>query len=507
MNNAPPGTVAYALRNVSKRFGPVYACHDIDLEFFHGETIGLAGENGAGKSTSMKCLAGWMVPSAGHIEVDGQPVRFGAPRDAELAGIAVIPQELDLFPELPVYENIHGNLKWPRTRTGTFDRRQVREAARNVLSLLGVSLDVNVQVKELSPANQKLVQIARAINLDARLLIMDEPTAALTELESDRLFHVINDLRAQGRTIVHITHKLDEIFDHCDRVAVLRDGELVAQGAISEFDAATLILHMVGRKVSRLYERRISVPRGPAMLQVEHLSKPGVFSDISFTLHGGEILGLAGLIGAGRSELAHALVGFDPAETGRIKVKGEPQTFLHVRQSMEKSIGYLPEERRSQGLHLPYSVSWNTSFAHLEKFVRGGFVSRRAEHEFAARSAREFGVKTASLDMEVSLLSGGNQQKVLLAKVLAGEPEIVILDEPTRGVDVGAKSEIYALIEQLVADGKAVLLISSEMEELIALADRVAVMFEGRLTAIYDKPDINQETIGSAASGQMTHVQ
>lgn len=496
----------FALRDIGKKYGSAYACRQVSFEIFAGDVIGLAGENGAGKSTSMKCLAGWIAPTDGHIEVEGMRRAFLGPRDAERVGIAVIPQELDLFPELAIYENIFAGLKWPRTRYGFFDRRQMKTTARGLLGKLGASFDISRPVKSLSPANQKLVEIARALNRDARLLIMDEPTAALTEMESSRLFRVIRDLQAQGTAVIHITHRLDEIFEHCNRVVVLRDGAMVANGAIEEFDTASLIKAMVGRPVEQFYVRKFRGTPGDILLEVRNLSRGRVFQDVSLTVRAGEVLGVAGLIGAGRTEIAHAIAGVRQPGSGEIRIKGEPVRIRSVAGSKRHGIAYLPEERRSQGLHLPFPIAWNVSFGALERVTRGGFISSPREIELAETSVREFVIRAASVDMPVGSLSGGNQQKVLLAKILAKHPEIVILDEPTRGVDVGAKAEIYSLIEDLVKAGKAVMLISSEIEEILSLSDRIATVYHGRINGILHRNQFSAEAVGYAVSGQVQHA-
>lgn len=505
-NDVPTPPPIYALRGVGKRYGAIFACRNISFDIRPGDIIGLAGENGAGKSTSMKCLAGWVTPTEGTMEVDGQRVAFASPRDAEKAGIAVIPQELDLFGELAVYENIFVGRQWPRLRNGLFDRRRMKAQASSWLQRLGADIDVNVPAKSMSPANQKLIEIARALSRGARLLIMDEPTAALTDMESQKLFEVIHELQKQGTAIIHITHRLDEIFQHCSRVIVLRDGEITARGPVSTFDTAKLINAMVGRTVDQFYTRQCRPSVGPVILEARGLSFPGAFQDVDLTLRAGEILGVAGLIGAGRTEIAHALSGIRPAQSGEIRLRGKSVKVASVGEAMRLGIAYLPEERRSQGLHLRFPIRWNMSFAALSKFTRAGFVNRISEREASDLAGKRFGVRAASLDLPVGSLSGGNQQKVLLAKILAGSPDVIILDEPTRGVDVGAKSEIYKLIEGLVESGKAVMLISSEIEEIIAMSDRVATVYHGRVNSIIHRDDFSAARIGFAVAGQVQYA-
>jgi rhamnose transport system ATP-binding protein len=492
----------FALKGVGKRYGAAFACRGVSFDIFAGDVIGLAGENGAGKSTTMKCLAGWIEPTEGNLESNGKRIDFVGPRDGELAGIAVIPQELDLFPELTVYENIFAGLDWPRNRFGAFDRAGMKAESRRILEMLGADFDVGSPVKVRPPADQKLVQIARALNRRARLLIMDEPTAALTKVESDRLFKFIHDLQNHGAATIHVTHRLDEIFDHCNRVVVLRDGQMTGAGDIGDFDIASLIKAMVGRSVEQFYVRKFHGAPGQPLLEAKGLSRGKVYQNIDLTLHAGEVLGVAGLIGAGRTEIAHSIAGIRPADSGEIRVRGKPVKLHSMAAAMRHGIAYLPEERRSQGLHLPFSVSWNMTFGALSKVTRYGFVDERKEYALAKAAAKAFSVKAASLDMPVGSLSGGNQQKVLLGKVLADDPDVIILDEPTRGVDVGAKAEIYVLIEAMARAGKAVMLISSEIEEVISLSDRIITVYNGHINRLLKREEFLADAVGYAISGQ-----
>ncbi|MBZ9801122.1 sugar ABC transporter ATP-binding protein [Mesorhizobium sp. ES1-6] len=506
MSPAHMHSPAYALRGIGKSFGGVFACRDVDLEVNPGEVIAIAGENGAGKSTTVKCLYGLYAPDEGSVEVAGQRVRMGSPRDGEAHGISMIPQELDLFPELSIVENLFVGRDRPRTFWGGFDWAVMRRRAREILASLGVSFDVTLPVRALSAASSKLVEIARALNREARLIIMDEPTAALTEREAERLFSVVRGLTAKGVSIIYITHRLDEIFQISDRIVVLRDGGMVTCGPTRDFTVASLVQAMVGRALDQLYARRHHLI-GADILSVEALCRTGSFRDISFTLRAGEILGISGLIGAGRSEVAQAIYGFDPADSGTIVIDGRPVKIRSVKAALAHGIAYLPEERRSQGLILPESIAGNISFAILDRLSTMGFVARRRERAFARESSRRFRIVGAGLEAPVEVLSGGNQQKVLLAKTLASDPRIIILDEPTRGVDIGAKAEIYSLIEGLAQAGKAVILISSEMNEVISLSDRILVMHEGSITGVFDRDGFSAEAIGAAAAGQeYSHV-
>jgi ABC-type sugar transport system ATPase subunit len=497
---------AYALRGIGKSFGGVFACRGVSLEVQPGEVVAIAGENGAGKSTTVKCLYGLYAPDEGSVEVAGRAVRMGSPRDGEANGISMIPQELDLFPELSIVENLFVGRDRSRTFWGGFDWKAMRRRAGEILASLGVSLDVTRPVKSLPAATGKLVEIARALNRDARLIIMDEPTAALTEREAERLFSVIRGLTARGVSVIYITHRLDEIFEISDRILVLRDGGMVTCGPTGDFTVASLVQAMVGRPLAQLYARHHHAT-GDEVLSVRNLSRTGSFRDVSFSLHAGEILGISGLIGAGRSELACAIYGFDPADAGSILVDGRAVRIRSVRDALSHGISYLPEERRSQGLVLPAPVEQNISFGILDSISRFGLVARNRERALAADAVRRFRIAGAGPGAPVGVLSGGNQQKVLLAKTLASGPRIIILDEPTRGVDIGAKAEIYALVEDLARAGKAVILISSEMNEVLSLSDRILVMHEGSVTGIFVREQFSAEAIGAAAAGErFAHV-
>ena len=490
-----------ALRNVSKRFGSISACQDISIELFAGEAVALAGENGAGKSTTAKCLYGFHSPTSGHVEVDGREMTFRSPRDGEAAGIVMIPQELDLFPELSIVENMFMGQQRPRTRFGTFDWRAMKKTAREILARLGLRLDVSQPVHLLSAANCKLIEIARALNRNARVIIMDEPTAALTDREVRRLLSIVRDLKKNGAAIVYITHRLDEIFDVCARIVVLRDGSLVDDGPVSDFTEGSLVKKMVGRPLESLFTHSPH-PAGDVALEVAGLTSEPAFRDVSLQVRKGEILGISGLIGAGRSELAQALFGLRAYAAGTIAVNGRVVRINSVADAFRLGIAYLPEERRSQGLILPFSIQHNITLASLKRFTRLGIVSERGEADFARQAARDVTVSGARIDAAVSVLSGGNQQKVLIAKTLARNPQIIILDEPTRGVDVGAKSEIYRIIDDLARKGCAVILISSELNEVLAMSDRILVMREGVAVRTFERAEFSPEAIGAAAAGQ-----
>ncbi len=492
-------TPVFRLRNATKRFGGVTAVEEVTFDLRSGEVHALMGENGAGKSTLMKIVHGLYPPDEGALEVDGEVVEFSTPRDAEAAGIAMIPQELDLFPELTIAENLFVGRHRPRTRWGTLDQNAMRAEARQRLRSLGVELDVTASVKRLSAANQQIVAIARALVGEAKAVVMDEPTASLTEREVQQLFKIISELTSSGVGVVYISHRMDEIFRISDRVTVLRDGHHISTAPASELDAEELVRLMVGRPLNELFTRTPHDLEEIA-LEVRGLSRSGEFEDVDFVLRRGEILGLAGLVGAGRSELAQTIFGVRVPEAGEIRIDGEEVTIKSPHAAMERGIFYVPEERRSQGLILPFSIKNNITLSILDRISRFGFVPR-SERQTADRFAEGLSIRGGSITDPVSRLSGGNQQKVVLAKSLAREPSILLLDEPTRGVDVGAKSEIYRLIDDLAKEGKAILLISSELEEVLSMSDRILVMREGSLTGEFKREEATQENVMTAATG------
>jgi rhamnose transport system ATP-binding protein len=489
----------FRLEDVTKRFGGVVAVEGVSFDLSPGEVHALVGENGAGKSTLMKIVDGLYGPDEGTLEVGGEAASFSSPRDAEAAGIAMIPQELDLFPELSVAENLFVGRKRPRTRWGGLDWEAMQDEARRRLDALGVSLDATSTVKRLSVANQQIVAIARALVGEARAVIMDEPTSSLTAREARQLFGIIEDLTAAGVGVVYISHRLDEIFEISDRITVLRDGHHIKTAPASELDPEELVRLMVGRPLNELFTRSESSP-GEVALEVRGLTRGGDFEDVHLTLRRGEILGLAGLVGAGRTELAQSIFGIRPPDSGEILVDGEGARIRSPRAAMERGIFYVPEERRSQGLILPFSIKNNITLSILDRISRFGFVPR-SERQTADRFAKELSIRGAKMSDPAGRLSGGNQQKVVVAKSLAREPNILLLDEPTRGIDVGAKSEIYRLMDDLAGEGKALLLISSELDEVLSMADRILVMREGRISGEFGRKEATQENVMTAATG------
>jgi ABC-type sugar transport system ATPase subunit len=490
----------FALRGVTKRFGGVTAVEDVSFDLRAGEVHALVGENGAGKSTLMKIVNGLYAPDDGAFEVDGAEVTFHSPRDAEATGIAMIPQELDVFPELTAAENLFVGRPRPRTGWRGLDWASMREEAERRLASLGVELDVGLPVRMLSTANRQIVLIARALIGDARAVIMDEPTASLTEREADRLFDIVDELTSRGVGVVYISHRLGEVFRVSDRITVMRDGHHIRTAPASELDPEELVRLMVGRTLKELFTRT-EAEAGDVALELRGLTRAGEFADVDLQVRRGEVVGLAGLIGAGRTELAQTVFGARRADAGEIRVLGRVVRPASPGEAMEHGIVYVPEERLSQGLVLPFTIAANITLSVLERLTRLGLVSRPAERDTARRFSKELGIRGARISEPANRLSGGNQQKVVLAKSLAREPQVLLLDEPTRGVDVGAKSEIYRIIDGLAREGKAIVLISSELEEVLSMSDRVVVMREGRVTAELPRERATQERVMAAATG------
>ncbi|MEJ1154828.1 MULTISPECIES: sugar ABC transporter ATP-binding protein [Microbacterium] len=492
---------ALELRRVVKSFGPVVALRSGSLALQRGSIHALIGENGAGKSTLVKIVAGLYRRDAGELLLDGESVDFTSTAQSKSAGIAVIYQEPTLFPDLSVTENIFMG-RQPVNRVGRIDRKAMRTEALEIFGRLGVGLDPDRVTEGLSIADQQIIEIAKAISLNARVLIMDEPTAALSGVEVERLFAVARSLRDEGRALLFISHRFDEVFDLCDTVTVMRDGSYIGTETIAHTTVDDLVRQMVGRDVTELFPKLPSEV-GDVVCEVAGLTRAGVFRDISFTLRAGEIVGLAGLVGAGRSEVARAIFGVDPYESGRITLEGKTLPKGNPRKATERGIALVPEDRRKQGLVLEDGVSRNITLAIRSKLSKWGLLWTGAENEAAAIWASKLEVKTAALDAETGTLSGGNQQKVVLGKWLATEPKVLIVDEPTRGIDVGTKAEVHRLLSQLAQQGLAILMISSELPEVLGMADRVLVMREGRLTGEFTRADATPEAIMYAATADV----
>ena len=485
------------LAGVSKSFAGIRVLKDVDFDVQPGEVHALLGENGAGKSTLIKIIAGVHAPDGGVIRVGEAEAKFLSPREARKLGIATVYQELLLFPELTVAENVFlGHA--PRSRWGGIDWSAMRARARDLLdSLDSHDLDIDAKVGTLSVANRQRVEIAKALSQDARVLIMDEPTAALADADVQRLMTVIRRLRERGVGIIYVSHKLPEIFELADRVTVLRDGALIGTRAIAEVTEGTLVAMMVGREIDHLYPK--SEPRiGKTVLKVSNLSRGTRVNDISFELRRGEILGVAGLVGSGRTELALTIFGITPATSGAIAVDGKAVTIASPKQARDLGIAYVPEDRGLQGLVKAMTIGQNVSMAALGKVARGIFIDFGAEMARGAEAIKRIGIRARGPEQVVGQLSGGNQQKVVLGKWLETEPRILIMDEPTRGIDVGAKAEIHALMTRLAKDGMAILMISSELPEVLGMSDRVLVMNAGRMVKTFDRAAANPESVGAA---------
>ncbi|MET9873768.1 sugar ABC transporter ATP-binding protein [Actinacidiphila glaucinigra] len=497
----PETTPVLALEGVSKSFGAVRALRGVSLRLHAGEAHALAGENGAGKSTLIKTLAGVHRPDTGTVLLDGRPVEFHGPGDARDAGVAVIYQEPTLFPDLSVAENIFVG-RQPRRSLGRVDHKAVREAAAELFRRLGVDLDPEQPARGLSIADQQLVEIAKALSFDARVLIMDEPTAALTGSEVARLFGVVKSLREQGAAVLFISHRLEEIFALCQRVTTLRDGAWIASEPLDGLTEDDLVRRMVGRDLDELYPKQ-DAEIGEVALSVRRLTREGVFTDVSFEVRRGEIVGLAGLVGAGRSEVARAVFGVDRRDAGEVVVDGKPLRGGAPSLAMAAGIALVPEDRRAQGLVMDMSIERNIGLTGFAATTKGGLMSRGAERSRALDWAVRLQVKYARLADVVGTLSGGNQQKVVLAKWLATAPGVLIVDEPTRGIDVGTKAEVHRLLSRLASEGVAVLMISSDLPEILGMADRVLVMHEGRLTAEIPRSEATEESVMAAATGRV----
>ena len=482
---------------MTKAFPGVQALLGVDLDVSAGEVHALVGENGAGKSTLMKIVAGVYHPDSGSIRLGGQPILNDNPRQALERGISMIHQELNLVPNLSVAENVF--LGHAPTRGGLIDWRRLYADAEALGARLGIELDVHARVEELSVARQQMVEIAKALSLDARVIIMDEPTSALTERETEALFGIIARLKDQGVAVVYISHRLDEIFRVADRVTVLRDGRLVGTVPIAQATQPQLIAMMVGRELTTLFPKDV-VEIGEPVFEVRHLSRARVLEDISFVLRRREILGLAGLVGAGRTELVRALFGADRLDSGEIVIEGQRTRIRSPRDAIRMGLGFVTEDRKLQGLVLGMTVRENETLASLAQVSRLGFLRLGRERSVAARLTEQLGVRTPGIEQEVANLSGGNQQKVVIAKWLATRPRILILDEPTRGIDVAAKAEVHALMSRLVREGVSILMISSELPEILGMSDRILVMRQGRLTGEFTREQASQEAILACAA-------
>jgi rhamnose transport system ATP-binding protein len=494
------GAAVLALEHATKAFGAVQALADATIELRAGEAHALVGENGAGKSTLVKILAGVYQFDTGRLLIDGQATGLHSPAAARDAGIAVIYQEPTLFPDLTVAENIFMG-RQPLRAGRRIDGKTMRAEAASLFAELGVRMDPARICRGLSIADQQVVEIAKALSLNARVIVMDEPTAALSAAEVARLFEVVATLRSGGAAVLFISHRLEEVFEICQRVTVMRDGRHVMTADLDGLTGEDLIRAMVGRDMPVRTDAERRAP-GEQILAVEHLTREGVFTDISFGVRAGEIVALAGLVGSGRSEVARAIFGIDKYDAGSVKVSSRRLRRASPTDAMAAGIGFVPEDRRQQGLVMDMSVQQNMALASLHRLRRGGLIMAAAERKFATDWSARLRIKYGKLTDPVARLSGGNQQKVVLGKWLGRKPALLIVDEPTRGIDVGTKAEVHRLLGQLANDGVAILMISSELPEVLQVGDRVLVMREGRLTAEFGHAEATEERIITAATGQ-----
>ncbi len=496
--SSPATAPVLELAGVQKAFGSVIALRSGTITVDPGSIHALVGENGAGKSTLVKIVAGLYQRDAGTFRLNGADVDFTSTAQSKAAGVAVIYQEPTLFPDLSVTENIFMG-RQPLGRFGRIDRKAMRHEVERLFTRLGVTIDPDRPAEGLSIADQQVIEIAKAVSLDAALLIMDEPTAALSGVEVERLFAIARSLRDEGRGLIFISHRFDEVFALCDTVTVMRDGAYIATSAVADTTVDELVRQMVGREVAELFPKQ-EAAIGEPLLEVEGLTSPGLFHDISFTVRAGEIVGLAGLVGAGRSEVARAVFGVDGYREGTVRMTGRRIPPRRPVDAMRAGLALVPEDRRKQGLVIESGVGGNITLAIRRRLARLGLLTTAMENRAAREWASRLEVKTHALDTVAATLSGGNQQKVVLAKWLATQPRGLLIDEPTRGIDVGTKSEVHRLLSQLAGQGMGILMISSELPEVLGMADRVLVMREGRITAEIPRSEATSENVMFAAT-------
>ena len=486
------------MRGIVKEFSGVRVLNGVSFRLRRGSVHALMGENGAGKSTLMKILCGMYPATQGEIMIDGKTVKISSPIDAKRLGIAMIHQELSAFHELTVAANMFMNREYKRGFL--LDDKRMNQAAAEILADLNISIDPKLKMNRLSVAEMQLVEIAKAVSTDADIILMDEPTSALTEAEVANLYKTVRDLRSRGKAIVYISHKIEEIFAIADEITVLRDGDFVAHDTIEAFDHDKLISLMVGRTLNQQFHKTHH-SFGDVLLKVEDMSRSGKFSSVSFEVRAGEVLGISGLIGAGRTEVVETVFGLDRADSGDVYIAGEKVNIRSPRDAISHGLALVSEDRKNVGLNLVGSVKENITMANLEKYCRFGVIKSREEKKAGDGLMDMLSVKAHSRDTLVSALSGGNQQKVILARWMSTNPKVLILDEPTKGIDVGAKAEIYKLIDEFTAQGGCVIMVSSEMPEILGMSDRIAVMHEGELVAVFDRDEATQEKLLSAAAG------
>jgi rhamnose transport system ATP-binding protein len=494
-----PQTPLVELRGISKAYGGVHAVQDVSFAIAPASTHALVGENGAGKSTLVKVLTGVVSPDEGTVLVDGEPRSIGGPSAAHRLGIVAMFQDPTVFEDLTVAENVFAG-RYPRTRLRAVDWAAMRREASRLLEEIGADFAPDAPVRGLGVADRQLIEIAKALSSSARLLIMDEPTAALSLQEVDNLFAVVRRLHARGVSVLFISHRLEEVSQISDTVTILRDGRHVQTGPTSELTHGEMIRLMVGRSLEALFPKE-EAEIGEPVLKADGLTRRGVFSNVSFEVRRGEIVGLAGFVGSGRTEVARCIFGIDRLDAGRLEIEGRPFTPRSPRAALKRGLAYLPEDRLRQGLVQPMSIERNATMAVLPELTPGGILRPRRERRLARSFMERLRIKATSPTQVVRSLSGGNQQKVVLSKWLATEPRILILDEPTHGVDVGTKADVHRTISHLASEGLAILLISSELPEILGMADRVLVIREGRLVGELSREEATQEAIVQAAAG------
>ncbi|WP_444193514.1 sugar ABC transporter ATP-binding protein [Dialister succinatiphilus] len=484
---------------ICKSFGANKVLGGVNLHVRPGEVHALMGENGAGKSTLMNILTGIHRADAGTIMVDGKEVTFKNNKDAEEHGIAFIHQELNIWPNLSVLENLF-LMKQPITRFGTIDFKKMREMAEAKCQEIGIDLPLDEIAGECSVGQQQMTEITRSLMLDAKTVIMDEPTAALTERETDRLFEVMKKLKNKGVSIIYISHRMEEVFANCDTITVMRDGQTISSRPTEETNMDQIVGDMVGRVMSEYYPARTNVP-GDEIFRVEGFTQPGVFRDISFNLRKGEILGVAGLMGAGRTEIMRAIFGVDPHESGKLYFEGKEIHIKNPRDAIRHGFGFITENRKTEGLILDFSIERNIALPSEERLAQSHVINDKKEFDFSSELSKRLGVKAQDINLPASTLSGGNQQKVVIAKWVGMHPKLLILDEPTRGIDIGAKKDIYDLMNELTAKGVSIIMVSSELPEVIGMSDRILVIHEGRAAGIVEHKDATQTRIMTLATG------
>lgn len=488
------------MNDIDKSFPGIQALDGVDLSVYSGEVHAIVGENGAGKSTLMKILAGLYLPDNGVIKIDDARVTLPDPIASRRQGIAMVYQELNLVPDLSVAENIAlGSME---SRFGFHLRKETTQRAQKILQLFDARISPAAKVGTLSVSQQQLVEIAKAYAAEPRIMVLDEPTSSLSEHEAQALFHVINTLRAEGIAVIYISHRLREVLELADRVTVLRDGRLIEARTVEGLTSSAMIELMVGRELADVFPKR-EVEIGEVVLEAEGLTRAGEFQDIDFTVRAGEIVGFAGLVGAGRTEVARALFGLDKLDSGKIRINGNEVDTSSPKRAIAAGVAYVPEDRKRDGIIPALPIQHNITLGILRRIRRFGWIPRRAERRIARERVEEMRVSPPTIDNRVDALSGGNQQKVVIGKWLAAEPSVLLLDEPTRGVDVGAKADLHELIGELAAQGTAVLMISSELPEVLSVSDRIYVLCEGRITAEFSREEANESVIMHAATGEV----